>query len=130
MSRASRAGKSRAPRAAQELDHRLYSLPMTPTVKNSRRGSTTVSSKHQVTIPKQAMVLGLVLGLMIRMVPTNPIQAMVQAGLRAGDRLRAVARGRGRVLLVREDDPVARHAGTLTGAYGPHELDELRDEWR
>jgi bifunctional DNA-binding transcriptional regulator/antitoxin component of YhaV-PrlF toxin-antitoxin module len=68
-----------------------------------------VSSKHQVTIPKQAMVA---------------------AGLRAGDRLRAVPRGRGRVLLVREGDPVERHAGKLTGIYRSGELDELRDEWR
>jgi bifunctional DNA-binding transcriptional regulator/antitoxin component of YhaV-PrlF toxin-antitoxin module len=79
-------------------------------VKNgSRRGGTTISSKHQVTIPKPAMEA---------------------AGLRTGDRLRAVAKGRGRVLLVREDDPIDRHAGALTGAYRPGELDELRDEWR
>ena len=78
--------------------------------KNSdRRGATTVSSKHQVTIPKQAMI---------------------SAGLRAGDRLRAVPRGRGRVLLMREEDVVDRHAGTLTGIYRREELDELRDEWR
>jgi len=68
-----------------------------------------VSSKHQVTIPKSAMTA---------------------AGLRTGDRLRAVPRGRGRVLLVREDDPVERHAGSLTGTYGSGELDELRDKWR
>lgn len=79
-------------------------------VKQSRRrGGTTVSSKHQVTIPKSAMDA---------------------AGLRTGDRLRAVPKGRGRVLLVREDDPIERHAGALTGAYRPGELDELRDEWR
>ena len=77
--------------------------------KNRRRGATTVSSKHQVTIPKSAMDA---------------------AGLRTGDRLRAVAKGRGRVLLVREDDPIERHAGALTGAYRSGELDELRDEWR
>lgn len=68
-----------------------------------------MSSKHQVTIPKQAMT---------------------GAGLRTGDRLRATAQGRGRVLLVREDDPVDRYAGRLTGVYRPDELDELRDEWR
>ncbi|MBA3851527.1 MAG: hypothetical protein H0X59_04065 [Chloroflexi bacterium] len=55
---------------------------------------------------------------------------MTSAGLRTGDRLRAVPRGRGRVLLVREEDPVARHAGKLTGVYRPGELDELRNEWR
>lgn len=68
-----------------------------------------MSSKHQVTIPKQAMT---------------------GAGLRTGDRLRATAQGRGRVLLVREDDPVDRYAGRLTGIYRSGELDELRDEWR
>lgn len=79
-------------------------------VKNRRpRGATTVSSKHQVTIPKRAMTA---------------------AGLRAGDRLRAVPSGRGRVLLVREEDPVDRHAGRLTEVYRSGELDELRDEWR
>ena len=55
---------------------------------------------------------------------------MTAAGLRTGDRLRAESRGRGRVLLIREDDPVARHAGKLTGVYRPAELDKLRDEWR
>ena len=70
---------------------------------------TTVSSKHQVTIPKAAMTA---------------------AGISAGDRLRAEARGRGRVLLVRDDDPVERHSGTLRGVWGPQELDDLRDEWR
>lgn len=55
---------------------------------------------------------------------------MTAAGLRTGDRLRAEPRGRGRVLLVRVDDPVTRHAGALTGVYRSGELDELRDEWR
>lgn len=84
---------------------------MQPEVKKSasRPGRTTVSSKHQVTIPKAAMTA---------------------AGIRAGDRLRAEVRGRGQVLLVRDDDPVDRHAGKLRGVYGPRELDELRDEWR
>jgi bifunctional DNA-binding transcriptional regulator/antitoxin component of YhaV-PrlF toxin-antitoxin module len=79
-------------------------------VKNPRaRARTTISAKHQVTIPKQAMK---------------------SAGLRTGDRLRAEPRGHGRVLLIRDDDPVARHAGRLTGVYRGGELDELRDEWR
>lgn len=67
-----------------------------------------LSSKHQITIP---------------------MAAVMAAGLRTGDRMRAVAKGRGRVLLVREDDPVERHAGALTGVYRRGELDELRDEW-
>jgi bifunctional DNA-binding transcriptional regulator/antitoxin component of YhaV-PrlF toxin-antitoxin module len=78
-------------------------------VKGSRaRTRTRISSKHQVTIPKQAMS---------------------DAGLRSGDRLRAEPAGRGRVLLIRDESVVERHAGTLTGAYGHGELDQLRDEW-
>jgi bifunctional DNA-binding transcriptional regulator/antitoxin component of YhaV-PrlF toxin-antitoxin module len=73
----------------------------------SPRGAK-ISAKHQITIP---------------------IGAVTAAGLRTGDRMRAEAKGRGRVLLVREDDPVARHAGALTGVYRRGELDELRDEW-
>ncbi len=84
---------------------------MQPEVKKpkARGGRTTVSSKHQITIPKAAMAA---------------------AGIRAGDRLRAEVRRRGQVLLVRDDDPVERHAGKLSGVYGPRELDDLRDEWR
>jgi bifunctional DNA-binding transcriptional regulator/antitoxin component of YhaV-PrlF toxin-antitoxin module len=78
-------------------------------VKNTggQRGAK-ISAKHQITIP---------------------IAAVTAAGLRTGDRMRAEPMGRGRVLLVREDDPVTRHAGALTGVYRRGELDELRDEW-
>ncbi len=76
--------------------------------KSTRTRGAKISAKHQITIP---------------------IATVTAAGLRTGDRMRAEAKGRGRVLLVREDDPVARHAGTLTGAYRRGELDELRDEW-
>ena len=76
-------------------------------VKNAPRGAK-ISAKHQITIP---------------------MRAMAAAGLRTGDRVRAEPQGRGRVLLIREDDPVRRHAGTLTGAYRRAELVELRDEW-
>lgn len=76
-------------------------------IADGRRGAK-ISAKHQITIP---------------------IAAVTAAGLRTGDRMRAEAKGRGRVLLVRQDDPVARHAGALTGVYRPRELDELRDEW-
>ena len=72
-----------------------------------RRGAK-ISAKHQITIP---------------------LAAMTAAGLRTGDRLRAEARGRGRVMLVREADPVERHAGALTGVWRPGELEALRDEW-
>lgn len=67
-----------------------------------------MSTKHQVTIPTDALA---------------------QAGLRAGDRLRAEARGPGEVSLVREDDPLTRFAGALTDVYPTGELEELRREW-
>jgi bifunctional DNA-binding transcriptional regulator/antitoxin component of YhaV-PrlF toxin-antitoxin module len=78
-------------------------------VKNQppRRGAK-ISAKHQITIP---------------------VGAMRDAGLQTGDRVRAEAQGRGRVVLIREDDPVERHAGALTGVYRRRELDRLRDEW-
>ena len=85
----------------------MYSLPMDPEVKNARRGAK-IRAKHQITIP---------------------MQAMTAAGLRRGDRVRAQAQGRGKVMLTREDDVVQRHAGALSGVYQRNELDELRDEW-
>ncbi len=73
-----------------------------------RRGYTRVSGKHQVTIPQDALK---------------------EAGIRTGDRLRAEVRGPGEVALIRDDDPVARFAGALTDLYIVGELDELRREW-
>jgi bifunctional DNA-binding transcriptional regulator/antitoxin component of YhaV-PrlF toxin-antitoxin module len=67
-----------------------------------------VSAKHQVTLP---------------------VATLQQAGLRTGDTLRAEVRGPGEILLVRDEDPLDRFAGALTGVYEPGELDELRDEW-
>jgi len=80
-----------------------------PVKKPAPRNRTTVSPKHQVTIPRDALRA---------------------AGLKTGDRLRAEPKGAGRVLLIREDDPVARYAGALTGVYRPGYLDQLRREWR
>lgn len=77
-------------------------------VKNRRRGSSRVSSKHQVTIPADALRA---------------------AGIEAGDRLVAHAAGPGRVVFEREADVLAELAGALTGVYEPGELAALRDEW-
>lgn len=77
-------------------------------VKNRRRGTSRVSSKHQVTIP------------------TDALRA---AGLEVGERLVARAEGPGRVVFEREVDVLAEFAGALTGVYAPDELSELRDEW-
>ncbi len=73
-----------------------------------RRGYTRISGKHQVTIP---------------------VEALGQAGLHAGDRLRAEARAAGVIVLIREDDPIERYAGSLTGLYPDGYLDELHREW-
>jgi hypothetical protein len=43
--------------------------------------------------------------------------------------LRAEVRGPGEVVLIRDEDPLDRFAGALTGVYEPGELDRLRDEW-
>ena len=77
-------------------------------VKERPRGTTRVSSKHQVTIPADALRA---------------------AGLRAGERLVARADGPGRVVFEREQDALAAFSGALTGAYEPDELARLRDEW-
>lgn len=78
-------------------------------VKHRRRGQTTVSSKHQVTLP---------------------VDALARAGLATGDRLVVEVRGPGELALRRVDEVVDRFAGALTGIYEPGELDRLRDEWR
>lgn len=77
-------------------------------VKERRRGSSTISSKNQITIPADALR---------------------GAGLEVGDRVVAHADGAGRVILEREHDVVAEFAGALTGTYESNELDDLRSEW-
>jgi bifunctional DNA-binding transcriptional regulator/antitoxin component of YhaV-PrlF toxin-antitoxin module len=82
---------------------------MRPEVKKRRRGQTTVSSKHQVTLP---------------------VDALTRAGLATGDRLAVEVRAPGELVLRRVDNALERFAGALTGVYRPGELDDLRDEWR
>lgn len=77
-------------------------------VKRIREQRTTISIKHQVTIPNQTFEA---------------------AGLREGDRLRTEVAGPGRVLLTREEDPLEQFAGALTDVYPPDELERLREEW-
>ena len=74
------------------------------------QGRTKISSKHQVTIPAGAFQV---------------------AGLSVGDVLRAEADGRGRVVLTRTDDLVARYSGSLdTGGDLRERVEGLREEWR
>ena len=62
-----------------------------------RRGFTRVSTKHQVTLP---------------------VDALLRAGIRTGDRLRAEVRGPGELLLIRDVDPVDQFSGALTDEIG------------
>lgn len=78
-------------------------------VRDRQRGFTRISAKHQATIP---------------------VQALRDAGLQAGDEVRVVADGRGRLLLELDLNIVERHAGSLPGVYAAGELATLRDEWR
>jgi bifunctional DNA-binding transcriptional regulator/antitoxin component of YhaV-PrlF toxin-antitoxin module len=78
-------------------------------VKDRRRGATRISSKHQITIP---------------------VDALREAGLEVGERVVARADGPGRVVFEREHDVLADFAGALTGVYPPDELEQLRSEWR
>jgi bifunctional DNA-binding transcriptional regulator/antitoxin component of YhaV-PrlF toxin-antitoxin module len=73
-----------------------------------RRGHTRISSKHQATLP---------------------VDALRQAGLKPGDELVVEAAGAGRSVLVRADDLVERHAGKAPGVYEEGYLRELRNEW-
>jgi bifunctional DNA-binding transcriptional regulator/antitoxin component of YhaV-PrlF toxin-antitoxin module len=77
-------------------------------VKDRRRGATRISSKHQITIP---------------------VDALRDAGLEIGDRVVARVDGPGRIVLEREQDVLAGFAGALTGTYRRDELGELRAQW-
>jgi len=73
-----------------------------------RRGATWISSKHQITIP---------------------LDALRAAGLTVGDRVVASADGPGRVVLERDADVLDDLAGGLTGVFGVDEVERLRSEW-
>jgi bifunctional DNA-binding transcriptional regulator/antitoxin component of YhaV-PrlF toxin-antitoxin module len=74
------------------------------------KNQTTVSSKHQVTIP---------------------LAAFRGAGLEPGDVLKAEAGGAGRVVLTRVDELLARYSGCLqTGGALREQVRGLREEWR
>ncbi len=82
---------------------------MSGRVKHRRRkGFTRLSRKHQVTIP---------------------VDALLTAGIRPGDSIAVEAKSTGEIVLRREEDPLARHIGSMTGMFPPGYLNELRDEW-
>ncbi|MCB1040038.1 MAG: hypothetical protein KDA94_11015 [Acidimicrobiales bacterium] len=77
-------------------------------VKKRRKGTTRISSQHQVTIPAKAFA---------------------DAGFVEGEVLSVRHAGPGRVVLERRRDPIAEFAGAMSGTWTAGELDELRDEW-
>lgn len=77
-------------------------------VRERRRGVTTISAKHQITVP---------------------VDALRAAGLAAGERLVARADGPGRIVLEREHDTLAEFVGAMPGVWAEGDLDRLRDEW-
>jgi bifunctional DNA-binding transcriptional regulator/antitoxin component of YhaV-PrlF toxin-antitoxin module len=79
-----------------------------PVKQRRRKGFTRVSPKHQITIP---------------------VEALARAGIQVGDPLKVEARASGEIVLIREEDPLVRYAGSLTGLYPPGELEQLRSEW-
>jgi bifunctional DNA-binding transcriptional regulator/antitoxin component of YhaV-PrlF toxin-antitoxin module len=80
---------------------------MTPKVKR-RRGISRVSSKHQVTIP---------------------VDAMKEAHVQPGDELQITADGRGRLILTVVHDPLEALIGSAPGLAAATSLQALRDEW-
>jgi bifunctional DNA-binding transcriptional regulator/antitoxin component of YhaV-PrlF toxin-antitoxin module len=80
---------------------------MATLVKRTRRaGRTRISSKNQITLP---------------------VDALRRSGLATGDELRVDVSGRGRLLLTRATDPLAKLAGSFH--YPKGYLDKLRREW-
>ncbi len=73
-----------------------------------RKGFTRISRKNQVTLP---------------------VDVLVRAGLGPGDTLAVELKTDGQIVLRREEDPLLRHIGSMTGMFPPGYLDDLRDEW-
>ena len=74
------------------------------------KNQTTVSSKHQVTIPAGAFRA---------------------AGFAPGDTLKVEAEGAGRVVLTRIDELLDRYSGCFeTGGQLRERVEGLREEWR
>jgi len=73
-----------------------------------RKGFTRVSSKNQVTLP---------------------IDVLLTAGVQPGDSLMVEAKATGEIVLRREEDPLDRYIGSMTGMFPPDYLRELHDEW-
>jgi AbrB family looped-hinge helix DNA binding protein len=60
---------------------------------------------------------------------TLPVAVLRAAGIGQGDRLRVEATADGRILLVRDGDPIDQFVGAVPGIAAAAELERLRDEW-
>ena len=60
---------------------------------------------------------------------TLPIDVLTTAGVRPGDSLMVEAKSTGEIVLRREEDPLERYIGSMTGMFPPNYLRDLRDEW-
>jgi len=70
--------------------------------------TTRVSSKNQVTLP---------------------VAVLAEAHVQAGDNVRVESDGDGKIVLVRENDPVEDAIGSMPGLSAATNLEALRDEW-
>jgi bifunctional DNA-binding transcriptional regulator/antitoxin component of YhaV-PrlF toxin-antitoxin module len=75
-------------------------------VKGSQR--TRVSSKNQVTLP---------------------VSVLAEARVKAGDNVRVESDGDGRIMIVRDRDPLDDLIGSAPGLSAATNLQALRDEW-
>jgi AbrB family looped-hinge helix DNA binding protein len=77
-------------------------------VKRPRRNRIRLSSKNQITIP---------------------VSVLREMGVRPGDELEIVPKGREATIRPAGAPPWTQHVGTLTGVWPAGHLNELRDEW-
>jgi bifunctional DNA-binding transcriptional regulator/antitoxin component of YhaV-PrlF toxin-antitoxin module len=81
---------------------------MAPKVKRAVRNHIRLSSKNQITIP---------------------MSVMREMGVRAGDELEIVPKGREATIRPAARAPWLKHVRALTGVWPAGYLDALRDEW-
>ncbi len=72
------------------------------------RGRTRISRKNQVTLP---------------------VAALTKARLQAGDPLLVKVEGDGKIVLVRDHDPLDDFVGVIPGLTAATDLQRLRAEW-
>jgi len=87
----------------------LYSVRQKVKQRPARaRGRTRISRKNQVTLP---------------------VAALAKARLQAGDPLLVEVEGDGKIILVRDHDPLDDYVGAIPGLTAATDLKRLRAEW-